>query len=191
MPPDGLSLHDAHLDGYGYNSAQQSLMSLIITPEYEPPAFDYPNGLCYIPPRMASMVYGHGVLGRYYWGISVYGLLCNATYFAVRTPLSTFCNIRFFFQSISTTKIRFVHLIRPTLERVGQIRCMGCWYSLTAASTRISVRSCFIALGASEIRNNLIIVPTIRPLLADESTPGMTYLGACQETPQQYSPLAV
>eukprot|EP00965_Chrysotila_dentata_P258319 6213181-Pleurochrysis_carterae.AAC.2 len=38
-----------------------------VTPEYEPPARDYSNGLCYIPPRIASKAYGHGI-GRYYWG---------------------------------------------------------------------------------------------------------------------------
>eukprot|EP00965_Chrysotila_dentata_P082949 2736684-Pleurochrysis_carterae.AAC.2 len=85
MPSDGFSLHDAHPDGYGYDSAPQSLISLI-TPEYDPPAFNYSNGLCHIPPRMA---YGHGV-GRFYWGrgnpVYDYGSLCNATYFAVRTP---------------------------------------------------------------------------------------------------------
>eukprot|EP00965_Chrysotila_dentata_P179060 5912943-Pleurochrysis_carterae.AAC.2 len=51
----GVSLHDAHRDGYGYDSAPQSLTSLI-APEYEPLVFDYTNGLCYIPPRMASIV---------------------------------------------------------------------------------------------------------------------------------------
>eukprot|EP00965_Chrysotila_dentata_P122339 4043955-Pleurochrysis_carterae.AAC.3 len=29
--------------------------------EYEPLALGYSNGLCYIPPRMTSMVYGHGI----------------------------------------------------------------------------------------------------------------------------------
>eukprot|EP00965_Chrysotila_dentata_P193371 6175726-Pleurochrysis_carterae.AAC.1 len=66
LPADGFSLHDAHPCGYGYDSAPQPLISLI-TPEYEPPAFDYSNGLCYIPPRRASIAYGHRV-GRYYWG---------------------------------------------------------------------------------------------------------------------------
>eukprot|EP00965_Chrysotila_dentata_P140177 4633968-Pleurochrysis_carterae.AAC.1 len=77
------------IDGYGYNSAPHSLIFLI-TPEYEPPAFDYSSGLCYIPSRKASMVNGHGV-GLFHWGrgISVYRSLCNATYFAVRTPLKT------------------------------------------------------------------------------------------------------
>eukprot|EP00965_Chrysotila_dentata_P254883 6212024-Pleurochrysis_carterae.AAC.2 len=94
-PSDGFSTHDAHRDGYGFDSAPQSLISLT-TPEYEPPAFDYSNGLCYIPPRKASMVYGHGV-GLFYWGrgIPVYGSLCNETYLAVRTPLSTLSSFLF------------------------------------------------------------------------------------------------
>eukprot|EP00965_Chrysotila_dentata_P240633 6203822-Pleurochrysis_carterae.AAC.4 len=29
---------------------------------YSPPAFDYSKSICYIPPRMASMVHGHEVL---------------------------------------------------------------------------------------------------------------------------------
>eukprot|EP00965_Chrysotila_dentata_P123966 4097305-Pleurochrysis_carterae.AAC.1 len=65
-PSDGFSPHDAHPDGYNYDSAPHSLRSLM-TPEYEPPAFDYSSGLCYIPPRKASMVYGHWV-GQIYWG---------------------------------------------------------------------------------------------------------------------------
>eukprot|EP00965_Chrysotila_dentata_P244640 6206087-Pleurochrysis_carterae.AAC.2 len=48
-PSDGFSTHDAHLDGCGYNSAPHSFIFLM-TPEYEPPAFNYSNGLCYIPP---------------------------------------------------------------------------------------------------------------------------------------------
>eukprot|EP00965_Chrysotila_dentata_P157774 5211522-Pleurochrysis_carterae.AAC.1 len=49
-PSDGFPTHaDAHSDGYGYDSAPHSLMSLM-TPEYEPAAFDYSNGLSYIPP---------------------------------------------------------------------------------------------------------------------------------------------
>eukprot|EP00965_Chrysotila_dentata_P086265 2846204-Pleurochrysis_carterae.AAC.2 len=78
-----------------------------MTPEYEPPAFDYSDGLCYIPPRKASMVFGHDV-GLFYWdrGIPVYGSFCNATYFV----------------SISITNIHnFPRLLRPTLERVGRI----------------------------------------------------------------------
>eukprot|EP00965_Chrysotila_dentata_P185312 6117464-Pleurochrysis_carterae.AAC.1 len=161
------SLHDAPPDGYGYNSAPQSLTSLI-TPGYEPPAFDDSNGLCNIPPRMASMVYSHGI-GRYYWGrgISVYGSLCNATCFAI----------------IGITNDRFTHLLRPPLDSKDGTDTLKCWYSLTAAC--ISVRPCFIALGASVIRKNFIIIPTIGPLLADESTPSMAYLAvnACQEPP--------
>eukprot|EP00965_Chrysotila_dentata_P048833 1620252-Pleurochrysis_carterae.AAC.1 len=59
---------------------------------------------------------------------------------------------------------------------------LDCWYSLT--SSCVSVCSCFIALGASESRNNFIIVPTNRPPLADESTPSMAYFAfdACQST---------
>eukprot|EP00965_Chrysotila_dentata_P131205 4337495-Pleurochrysis_carterae.AAC.1 len=38
-----------------------------MTPEYEPPAFNYSSGLGYIPPRKASMVYGHGI-SLFYWG---------------------------------------------------------------------------------------------------------------------------
>eukprot|EP00965_Chrysotila_dentata_P057277 1899983-Pleurochrysis_carterae.AAC.1 len=74
--------HDAHSDGYGYDGAPDSLISLM-TPEYKPPAFDYSNGLCHILPRKAKIVYCHGV-GLFYWGrgISVYGSFCNATYFA-------------------------------------------------------------------------------------------------------------
>eukprot|EP00965_Chrysotila_dentata_P148757 4912274-Pleurochrysis_carterae.AAC.1 len=49
-PSDGFSTHDAHPDGYGYDSAPHSLTSLM-TPEYEPPAFDYFDGPCYIPHR--------------------------------------------------------------------------------------------------------------------------------------------
>eukprot|EP00965_Chrysotila_dentata_P230086 6197570-Pleurochrysis_carterae.AAC.1 len=66
MPSDGFSTHDAHSDGYGYNSAPHSL-TFLMTPEYEPPAFDYSIGLCYIPPRKESMAYGHG-LGLFHWG---------------------------------------------------------------------------------------------------------------------------
>eukprot|EP00965_Chrysotila_dentata_P071640 2367112-Pleurochrysis_carterae.AAC.1 len=66
VPSDGFSPHDAHPDGYGYNSAPHLLISLM-TPEYEPPAFDFSNGLCCMPPRKASMVHGHGV-GLCYWG---------------------------------------------------------------------------------------------------------------------------
>eukprot|EP00965_Chrysotila_dentata_P073225 2419352-Pleurochrysis_carterae.AAC.1 len=82
MPSDGFSTHDAYSDGYGYDSAPHSLISLM-TPEYEPPSFNYSSGLCDIPPRKASMVYGHGVGLLFYWGrgTSVYGSLCNATYF--------------------------------------------------------------------------------------------------------------
>eukprot|EP00965_Chrysotila_dentata_P129467 4279593-Pleurochrysis_carterae.AAC.1 len=40
MPSDGFSTHDAHPDGSGYDSAPHSLISSM-TPEYEPPAFDY------------------------------------------------------------------------------------------------------------------------------------------------------
>eukprot|EP00965_Chrysotila_dentata_P022951 760576-Pleurochrysis_carterae.AAC.1 len=59
------------------------------------------------------------LLGR---GISVYGSLCNATYFAVRTPSSTL--FPFLFQSICITKIRCAHLkVRPTFDRVGRILC--------------------------------------------------------------------
>eukprot|EP00965_Chrysotila_dentata_P234004 6199930-Pleurochrysis_carterae.AAC.1 len=97
----------------------------------------------------------------------VYGSFCNATCFA----------------STSITNIRFDHLIRPKLERIGE-GTLECWYSLTPAC--ISVCSCFIALGASANRNDFIIVPTIRPLLPDESTTvSMAYLAtnACQETP--------
>eukprot|EP00965_Chrysotila_dentata_P171872 5671760-Pleurochrysis_carterae.AAC.1 len=59
MQSDGFSTHNAHPDVYGYDSAPHSLISLM-TPEYEvPPAFDYSSGICYFPPRKASMVYGH------------------------------------------------------------------------------------------------------------------------------------
>eukprot|EP00965_Chrysotila_dentata_P178269 5888037-Pleurochrysis_carterae.AAC.1 len=44
-PSDGFSTHDANPDGYGYDSAPHSLISLM-APEYEPLAFNYSNGLC-------------------------------------------------------------------------------------------------------------------------------------------------
>eukprot|EP00965_Chrysotila_dentata_P220254 6191662-Pleurochrysis_carterae.AAC.1 len=65
-PSDGFSTHVAHPDGYDYDSTPHSLLSLM-TPEYETPAFDYSNGVWYIPPRKASMLHGHGV-GLFYWG---------------------------------------------------------------------------------------------------------------------------
>eukprot|EP00965_Chrysotila_dentata_P200462 6179991-Pleurochrysis_carterae.AAC.1 len=111
-----FSLYDAHPDGYGYDSAPQSLLSLI-TPEYGPPAFDYSNGLCYLQPRMASMVYCHG-LGRYCWG-SEY----QHYEYPFRPPYIT-----------------------PYIGK-GATDTLECWYnSLTTAC--VSVRSCFIALGA-------------------------------------------
>eukprot|EP00965_Chrysotila_dentata_P218818 6190786-Pleurochrysis_carterae.AAC.1 len=67
MPSDKCSLHDAHPGGYGYDGAPRLSISLI-THEYEPPAFDYSNGVCYIPPRIASIAYGHGV-GLYCFGV--------------------------------------------------------------------------------------------------------------------------
>eukprot|EP00965_Chrysotila_dentata_P019002 633562-Pleurochrysis_carterae.AAC.1 len=57
-PSDGFSADDAHADGFGYDSALHSSISLM-TPEYEPPAFDYSNGLCYIPPRTEANLYRH------------------------------------------------------------------------------------------------------------------------------------
>eukprot|EP00965_Chrysotila_dentata_P240593 6203799-Pleurochrysis_carterae.AAC.1 len=197
-PSDGSSTHDAHPDGYGYDSAPQSFISLM-TPEYKPPAFDYSNGLCYIPPRKASLVYyDHGV-GLFYWGlgISVYGSLYNATCFAVRTHLSSL--YPFLFSEYQQYEYPF----RPPYDYIGggetdyigegDTDYLECWYSLTTTSN--CVRSCFIALGMSEIRNNFIIFPTNSPALADESTPSMRYLAikACRETPTAVliSPLAV
>eukprot|EP00965_Chrysotila_dentata_P148777 4912714-Pleurochrysis_carterae.AAC.1 len=89
MPPDGFLTPDTYPDCYGHDGAPHSLISPKAT-KYEPPAFDYPNGLYYIPSLEASMVYGHGV-GPIHWGrgISVYESLCNTTYFTVRTPQST------------------------------------------------------------------------------------------------------
>eukprot|EP00965_Chrysotila_dentata_P133818 4425793-Pleurochrysis_carterae.AAC.1 len=58
MPSDGFSTRDAHPDyGYEYDSAPHSLISLM-TPEYDPRAFGYSSGLCYIPPRKALKARG-------------------------------------------------------------------------------------------------------------------------------------
>eukprot|EP00965_Chrysotila_dentata_P179059 5912943-Pleurochrysis_carterae.AAC.1 len=88
--------------------------------------------------------------------------------------LSEYQQYAYPFRPPYTPYIAFGEVAKDTLE---------CWYSLTAAC--ISVRSCYIALGANETRSNFIIVPTIGPLLADESTPCIAYLAidACQETP--------
>eukprot|EP00965_Chrysotila_dentata_P258404 6213206-Pleurochrysis_carterae.AAC.3 len=137
-PMDGFSINNTHPDGYNRDSTPRSLI-FSITSEYEPPAFDYSNGVCYMPPLMATM-------------------------------------------SISITNIRFAHLIRPTLERLGRIlRRVGIRLPLPVL---LSVCSCLIALGA-----NFIIVPTSRPLLAVESTPSMAHLAinACQSTPTAVS----
>eukprot|EP00965_Chrysotila_dentata_P159031 5253819-Pleurochrysis_carterae.AAC.1 len=132
-PSDGFSTHDVHPDGYGYDSAPQSLLSLM-TPEYDPPAFDYSDGLCYIPPRKASMVYGHGV-GLFYWGREYQ---------------------------------HYEYPFRPShtpYSGEGGTNILECWYLLT--SSCVSACPCFIALGASETRNNFIIVHTNNPPLAD------------------------
>eukprot|EP00965_Chrysotila_dentata_P086953 2870314-Pleurochrysis_carterae.AAC.3 len=145
MPSDGFSLHDAHPDGYGYDGSPQSLISLI-TPEYEPPAFDYSNGLCYIPPPMASMVYDHGV-GRYHWGREYQ---------------------------------HYEYLFRPTYTPYigeGGTDTLECWYLLTTAC--ISVRSCFIALGASP-SCQMSLLPVWLVLL----------LPPARKAPQQYPSLA-
>eukprot|EP00965_Chrysotila_dentata_P254190 6211792-Pleurochrysis_carterae.AAC.1 len=146
----------------------------MLTPEYEPPAFDYSNGLCYIPPHTASMVYGHGV-GLFYWGrgVSVYGSLCNATYFASQ-------HYEYPFRPPYTTYIG-----------EGGTDTLECWYSLT--SSCVSVYSCFIALGANEIWNNFITVHTIKPPLADEFTPSMAHFAiyAIQTTPIAVSASAI
>eukprot|EP00965_Chrysotila_dentata_P040349 1339032-Pleurochrysis_carterae.AAC.1 len=101
-----------------------------MTPEYEAPAFDYFNGLCYIPPRKASM-------------------------------------------SIGMTNIRFAHLTRPTLERMGRI--------LWSAGIRLplpvlaSIRaSLHLARGMTE--NVLRCVFSIRQVHAGKSTPSTAHL---------------
>eukprot|EP00965_Chrysotila_dentata_P197242 6178080-Pleurochrysis_carterae.AAC.1 len=131
MPSDGLSLHDAHPDGYGYDSAPQSLISLI-TPEYESPAFDYSNDL--------SMSYSVS-----------YGKVS-----ALRT-------------SVSPT---LYYALAPTVERVGRI-FWSAGIRLPPPEACLCVRSCFIALGAREIRKDFVIFPIIRFLLADEFIPSM------------------
>eukprot|EP00965_Chrysotila_dentata_P093293 3081788-Pleurochrysis_carterae.AAC.1 len=92
MPSDGFSTPEAHPDGYGYDSAPHSLISLM-TPEYEPrPSITLVACAISRPER------------RVY--ISVWVVMHDATYFA----------------SIGITSIRFAHLAsRPTLERVGRI----------------------------------------------------------------------
>eukprot|EP00965_Chrysotila_dentata_P054607 1812747-Pleurochrysis_carterae.AAC.1 len=64
---------------------------------------------------------------------------------------------------------------------------LECWYLLT--SPCVSICSCFIALGVSEIRNNFFIVPINRPPLSDEFPLSMARfaINACQSTPTAVS----
>eukprot|EP00965_Chrysotila_dentata_P195581 6177064-Pleurochrysis_carterae.AAC.3 len=111
-------------------------------------------------------------------------VVCNATYFAVCTPLSMLSS--FLYSEYRHYEYAFRPPYTPDIGEGGTDN-LECWYSLTPSC--VGVYSCFIALGASEIRNNFIIVPTNRPPLADESTPSMAYsaIDACQSTPTAVS----
>eukprot|EP00965_Chrysotila_dentata_P088706 2928761-Pleurochrysis_carterae.AAC.3 len=76
-----------------------------MTPEFEPPAFVYSSGLCYIPHRKAGMVYDHGV-GLFYWGRVI--------------------------SAVGIPNIRFAHLNTPYMGERGT-DTLECWYSLTSS----------------------------------------------------------